>query len=85
MYDRANGAAFTISLGKRPRSRKSATPALKARVTSGLNCAFSAGVRGQLIPGTMPQATVKKRFGAKQKRGQCTVPTPTCNRAVSRP
>src|SRR6266516_507283 len=33
--------------GKRLRGRKSATPALKARLTSGLNCAFSAGVGGQ--------------------------------------
>ena len=85
MHDRANCAAFTIILGQAPRSRKSATPALQARLTSGLTCAFSARVRGQLIPGTMPQATVKKRFGAKQKRGQCTVQTMTCNRAVSRP
>jgi hypothetical protein len=69
MYDRANGAAFTISLGKRPRSRKTATPALNARLTSGLNCAFSAGVRGHLIPGTMPQATVKKRFALNRNEG----------------
>jgi hypothetical protein len=60
MYDRTNGAAFTISLGKGPRSRKSATPALKARVTSGLNYAVSACVRGQLIPGTMPPGHSEK-------------------------
>jgi hypothetical protein len=51
MYDRTNGAALTIILGQAPRSRKSATPALKARLTSGLTCAFSAGVRGNQIPG----------------------------------
>jgi hypothetical protein len=49
MYDRVNDAAFTISLGKRSRNRKTATSALKARVTSGLNYAFSAGVRGESI------------------------------------
>jgi len=73
----ANGAAFTSSLGQRPRLReiKKTPPALKARFTSDtssillgwLRRAFSACCWSNQIPGARPQAEADKAPSALNK------------------